>query len=283
MAIRTEPCGWEPDFTGCKTGPCCPDLAEADPVIVELAGTIASHMIWALTGRQFGCCEITVRPCKPETCAPMNLNDIVYWNSRFPARGAGNLGVLSYFPTLVGGEVYNIACGCPQGCCKCRASCEFPLPGPVCEIVSVVDGGIELDEEDWILYDNGTLAFVNDTCPSCQNYDLPLGEVGTWSVTYTIGTPVPASANYAAGLLACELAKSMVGDTKNCALPERVQAVSRTGIDIAFFDPIAFASEGLTGLPVVDSIIRALNPYKMTQAPRCWSPDLPKARRQMEP
>lgn len=277
MAIRNAPCGWVPDFTGCRTGPCCPDVA-ANPVEKALAAQIASEILWALTGRRFGCCSIKVRPCKPETCDPINLNDIVY-DSRLASRGSGNLGVLSYFPTLVDGQVFNIACGCPMGCCKCRPGCSFRLPGPVCDITEVKVDGSVLAPMDYKIYDNATLVFLNDTCPPCQNYDLDDAEVGTWSVTYTLGVPVPASLNYAAGLLACELAKSMIGD-KSCALPDRVQAVARQGVDIAFFDPIAFANEGLTGLPVVDTIIRALNPNRLKSASTVWSPDLPAVRRE---
>lgn len=272
------PCGWNPDFTGCRSGPCCPDI-DASPVEKQLASDIAVNLLWRLTGMQFGCCELTVRPCKPDTCKPFNLNDLVYWSSKLASRGSGNLGVLSYFPTLIDGQVYNIACGCPQGCCTCRPDCSFLLPGPVCEITAVTVGGLELEPEDYTLYDDSLLVFLNDTCPPCQNYNVAAGEVGSWSVTYSIGTPVPVEVNYAAGLLACELAKSMIGD-KTCALPDRVQAVARQGIDIAFFDPIAFANEGLTGLPVVDSVIRAVNPYRLKSPSRVWSPDLPVTRQE---
>lgn len=277
-AVRTSPCGWEPNFSGCRTGPCCPDM-DGEPEIAAMAAIVAANVLWRLTGMQFGCCEITVRPCKPETCKPLTLNDIVYWDSRLAQRGSGNLGVLSYFPTLVGGQVYNIACGCPMGCCTCRPGCSYKLPGPVCEIVSVINGGIELVEgTDYLLYDNAEIAFVNDSCPECQNYDLPAGEVGTWSVTYSIGTPVPDELNFAAGLYACEIAKSMLGQA--CSLPDSVQSVARPGVDIAFVDPILFVNEGLTGLRVVDTIIRSLNPGRLASSSRVWSPDLPVTRKE---
>lgn len=280
MATRVAPCGWEPTFEGCRTGPCCPDITDPDNAAIKtLATALASNILWRLTGMQFGSCDLVVRPCRPETCKPTNLNDIVYWDSKLASRGSGTLGVLSYFPTLVGGQVYNIACGCPMGCCTCRPGCTFVLPGPVDTVTEVVVDGVTLDEgTDYLIYDNATLAFINGTCPSCQNFDLANGEVGTWSVAYSLGVPVPVELNYAAGVFACELAKSMLGQA--CALPDRVQAVSRPGVDIAFFDPIAFTNEGLTGLPVVDAVIRALNPYRLTCGPRVWSPDLAVTRRE---
>lgn len=284
MAVRTSPCGWDPSFIGCRTGPCCPDLTDpANAAVVAAATAIAVNTLWRLTGMQFGCCDITVRPCKPETCRPFNLNDLIYWDSKLASRGSGNLGVLSYFPTLVSGQVYNIACGCPAGCCSCRPGCSFRLPGPVCTIGEagiVVDGVTLAEGTDYILYDDrNEIAFINDTCPSCQNYDLPNGEVGTWSVNYTIGVPVPDELNFAAGLYACEIAKGMLGQA--CSLPGYAQAVARQGVDIAFVDPIELVREGLVGIPVVDTIIRTLNPYRMAQAPRVWSPDLPVVRREV--
>lgn len=279
MALQTEPCGWVPDFTGCLTGPCCPDVDDPTNAAVKaLAISVAQDLLWALTGRRYGCCELIVRPCKPITCKPIDLTEIIYWDQRYFRQGTPTMGVLSYFPTLVGGEVFNISCGCPVGCCTCRADCEFPLPGPVCAVSDVSVDGTSLATTDWMILDNHVLVFQNGTCPGCQNYNLDNGEVGTWSVTYTLGEPVPAELNLAAGMLACEIAKSLLG--QSCSLPSRVQNVTRQGIDVAFFDPIAFTNEGLTGIPFVDMVIRALNPYRMAQASRVWSPDLPITRRE---
>ena len=275
MAIRTAPCGWEPDAP-CSSGPCCPD--STDPDIADRAEALAASILWMLTGRRFGCCEITVRPCKPRMCDDNSLTDIIYWDQR---RWDGqNMGVLSYVPTLIDGAVFNIACGCARGCCNCDASCEVFLPGPVCEITEVSVGGVVRDPSTYQLYDHHKLVFLDEAeCPPCQNYNLPLGEVGTWSVTYSIGEPVPDELNFAAGLYACELAKSFVGDG-TCALPKNVVAVNRRGVDVAFADPFELVREGLTGLPVVDLIVKAHNPNKLSGRSRVWSPDLPVVRRE---
>lgn len=425
-----SPCGWTPDLSACRTGPCCPDITgDENETIRELALSIASGILWRLTGMRFGCCEVTVRPCKPETCAPQTVNDIIYWDQRL--NGMGNLGVShGTTPLLIDGAMYNISCGCPSGCCTCKADCEFPLPGPVCSIKDIVVGdihlglnmysvydsrrvvfrnvgvqaviqtdtvplpaeitqvtafpltpsgcGVSLDSVgsgyqfeltignqqdvqfvveipvgnfatelsffqpqgfDWIVLDGGNPTITHPTnskiivgpatipdtnvrlliraprgdtsgvrsiviqqdgpgnpvrlcevqysdyslgegyCPPCQDYNKPLGEDGTWGVTYSIGTPVPPELEFAAGILACEIAKSMVGDA-SCGLPSRVQHVTRQGVDIDMFDPIAFANAGLTGLPIVDTIIRALNPRQLAQQSTVWYPGSHNVRRE---
>ena len=185
---------------------------------------------------QFGTCEITVRPCKPKTCDPITLSQLIYWDSRAYLQfgpGAYNLGVLSFFPTLIDGQVFNIQCGCPSGCCTCESDCEVKLPGPIASISNVTVDGVVLDPSWYRVVDGNTLVFnhilVTDSeysaaiatenqlgaleaenvdsaspartfvpdlvteakfasyCPSCQDYNLPAGEIGTWTVTYWPG------------------------------------------------------------------------------------------------
>lgn len=310
------PCGWTPTPGVCSSGPCCPDTS--DPSLAAQANAIATAIIYRLTGMQYGCCEVTVRPCKPRQCDPITLSQLIYWDSRaYLQFGAPNMGVLSFFPTLVGGEVFNISCGCPQGCCKCTADCEVLLPGPICSISNVTIDGITIDPSMYTVYDGNKLVFLHalvgasnyaaeiideneigtlqaedvdsagtssvfepdlvteakyaSVCPSCQDYNLSLGNPGTWSVTYSVGTPVPAEVNLAAGLYACEIGKLLVGD-KSCGLPSNVQQVARQGVSVLFQNPLLLADAGLTGIPMIDTIIRTVNPNRLTQAPRVWYP-----------
>jgi hypothetical protein len=237
---------------------------------------MAATILWALTGRRFGCCPVTVRPCKPEGSGTIPLPELIYWDRR--GVGLDNLGVTTgWVPILEEGRVYNIACGC-KGLHRCKADCEFTLPGPVCEITSVTNGGVLVDPDDYMVLDN-RLVFLNDSCPTGQDYNLPAGEVGTWSVTYTIGESWPAGADLMAGLLACEYGRAVNSDP-GCGLPAGVQSVVREGVDIGFLDPMALADAGLTGLPVVNDWIRAANPDRLRQRARAWSPDLPVVRRE---
>lgn len=316
MAVTpSAPCGWAP-AAPCSSGPCSGETS--DPAVQAQAESLAAAIIWRLTGMRHGCCEITVRPCKPKTCDPIQLAKLIYWDSRaYLQFGAPNLGVLSFFPTLIDGQIYNIQCGCPTGCCKCEADCEVNLPGPICSISNVTVDGVVLDPSMYRVMDGNRLIFnhilVSDShytadlaienalytaqatipdsagtpvpfvpdlvteakfasfCPPCQDYNLPAGEIGTWTVTYSIGVPVPDELNFAAGLYACEIAKSLVGD-KSCVLPARVQQVARAGVSTTFVDPLTLTMAGLTGIPLVDTIIKAINPNGLTSSSRVWFP-----------
>lgn len=259
------PCGWSPTPVPSAGG--CNDTE--DPTILATAQDLATAILFSLTGRQFGCCTVTVRPCKPRTCAPLQLSRIIYWDSR--TFGRENLGVMSFVPTLIGGEVYNISCGCPSGCCTCEASCEVRLPGPICTVTNVTVDGVVLDPSLYRVMDGDTLIIDSDHCPGCQDYDLAAGEVGTWTVTYSVGTPVPAELNIAAGLYANELKKAFTGD-KSCQLPANVQQVTRQGVNVTYTNPLVLTQAGLTGLPLVDTIIRAVNPYSAAEPSRVWFP-----------
>lgn len=268
---RSSPCGWIPDLTGCRSGPCCPDTsAPESAAIVALAEDLASNILWRLTGMRYGLCPITVRPCKPKTCDPLTLTDIIYWDQRYLWNN-GNLGVFSFTPLLIDGQIYNISCGCPTGCCKCESTCEVWLPGPVDSITEVINGGVIVPSSAYTLYGN-RLVFLNGAnCPSCQDYSKDAGQVGTWTVEYVIGEPVPDLLAFAAGLYACELAKSLLGES--CALPSRVQNVTRQGMTVSFVDPMILSENGLTGIPLVDQIITAINPSKLKSASYVWSPN----------
>lgn len=286
MSPRTSPCNWTPTIPT-ATGLCCTDINDPTQVTAhDIAVQVATNMIWALTGRQYGTCSITIRPCKPKNCDPITLSQLIYWDSRaYLTFGQPNLGVLNFFPTLMDGQVFNVSCGCPSGCCKCKSDCEILLPGPVASITNVTVDGTTLDPSNYIVYDDSILSFSNNTvvfpsnnatCPGCQDYNKVAGEVGTWTVTYNIGIPVPAEANLAAGLYALEIFKALVND-KSCGLPQRVQQTARQGISTQYFNPTVLANEGLTGIPVVDTILRELNPYKLASPPRVWVPGLKNA------
>lgn len=276
-SVRNTPCGWVPDLTGCNAGPCCPGTTTFDPDIAALASDVAAQILWALSGRILGCCEITVRPCRRRDCDQLPLAELVYWDGR----NTTNLGVgMGFTPLLLADGIHNITCGCVN-ICTCEAACEWLLPGPVCDITEILVDGAAVPSADYAVFDYNKLIFLDSaTCPpSCQNFGLPAGAPGTWSVTYTVGLEVTSAANLAAGQYACELARALTGDP-NCRLPRNVQSVARQGIDIAFADPFALAEAGLTGLPSVDLWLRAVNPAHLAERPYVWSPDLSRARRQ---
>lgn len=237
-------------------------------------------VLWALTGRRFGLCTVQVRPCKPDPTCPLGLSDLIYWDRG--ARGLGNLGVQvgGTTPLLIDGVPFNISCGCPISCCTCKADCEILLPGPVYDITEVKIGSTVLDPSAYKLFNHEKLVILSGTdCPDCQDYNLPLGMDGTWSVTYRIGEPLPPGANMVAGLYACELSRAAARDT-SCGLPIGARALVAGDVPLDLLDPILLAQNGMTGVRVVDDWIKAVNPYQMASRPRVWSPDLPVVRRE---
>lgn len=280
MAELIAPCGWAPVIipgTPCSVDPEDPANAAA----VLQAQNLASALLWRLTGLKYGACPVVLRPCKPRQCDPITLAQLIYWDSRaYLTFGQPNLGVLSFFPTLIGGQVYNVSscgsCGIDDGlggCQKCEADCQYELPAPVASVTTVTVDGVNLLSSQWRVYDDNLLVIDPAVCPTTQNYNLDLGAVGTWSVTYQLGTPVPEELNFAAGLYANEILKSLSGD-KSCQLPARVQAVARQGVNVTYVDPLTLAVAGLTGVPLVDQVISALNPYKLREPTRVWAPGM---------
>lgn len=98
----------------------------------------------------------------------------------------------------------------------------------------------------------------DDRCwPTCQRLDLPTTEPGTFAVTYRRGVSVPHGGQVAAWMLACELAKAWCG-SDDCALPKRVQTITRQGVTMALLDDGAGLERGRTGIFLVDSWVASI-------------------------
>ena len=233
MTIRTRPCDWEPDMS------CCPIWEQISAPQQAFALQVATEIVWLLSGRRFGLCEITVRPCRtPCTGMPS-----------WPWPTSGPLGA-AYTPVMDGGQWLNIACGsCPDEC-SCSTLCSVVLPGPVDSVTEVKRDGAVVPAGEYVVLDHRELVARSDTgeCwPTCQDLSLPDTEPGTFSVRYRQGIPVPPGGLNAAATLACELGKACA-NLSGCRLPKRVQSVTREGVQLAFIDPMDFLSEGLTGI-----------------------------------
>jgi hypothetical protein len=259
--MADEPCdGWTPNHALCTA------WATFTPEIQAYADRVAARVIWSATGRQFGLCPVTVRPC---------------WAPQEPLYQA--------FPVGYYGEGFWSLQGAPGGVvvfatgwCACASACacsppQMPLPGPVASVTSVVIDGVTLapaayrvDLETYLVRQDGL------SWPSTQNLGAVLGAVNTWAVTYMQGTAVPSTLQDAAGLYACEVAKARTGGS--CQLPNRVRSVTRAGVEINYVNEDDFLAKGRTGYDAVDSIIFSYNPYGLTERPRVVSPDMPRYR-----
>ena len=254
----TAPCNFTVDTS------CCDDWDTYDPELQTNAAEYGALVMWAATGRQYGLCTKTVRPCG-RTCGP-NPYGGYFWSEG------------TWLPYTVGGLWFNCTCGCngSLGCCSCVPRCQVWLPGPVAAVSGVSVDGDMVPVDSWRVDNGRWLVRTDGDCwPECQDYNVDSGE-GTFFVTYQVGIPVPSVVAQAAGELACEWAKSCQGQP--CRLPQRVQSVTRQGVSVSMVPIDVLLSHGFTGIETVDQVIRSLNPSGLTGRMRISSPDLPVTR-----
>lgn len=230
---------------------------------------MAIELLWNWTGRKYGLCEETVRPCRIECTS----GDSTFWGS---SNRPGYIG--GWHPVLLDGKWYNLGCGiCGSNSCNCGTdlALALELPGPVDSIEEIYIHGELLDEEDYELRDGVLYRVDGGYWPACNNsIDDPTEEGSTsWSVKYKRGIPVPEAGKLAATTLACELAKSMCGDN-TCRLPRRLQSITRQGVTVAVLDGFENLEEGFTGIWEIDSWISSTR-YGIGSLPQVFSPDIP--------
>lgn len=259
------PCGWTVVKCGCGTG--C--WTGYDPAVRERAEAAAAVIMFAATGRRYGPCPVVVQPAGQ--CA----TDPLYRTYRVAGGGLAT-------PYVAGGNWYNgpyVGDGDSRSCCT-SSGCEVYLDGPTtkAQITSVTVGGDVVPSGSYVVMDGHILIRTDGSCwPCCTSWTAqnPAG----FSVSYTIGLPVPPGVQAAFERLACEMAKACAGGP--CALPQRMTRLSRQGVDIEIeqIDPETTGQPLLTGIKDVDDVIRAVNPHALMQAPAVLSPDLPQPRR----
>lgn len=275
---RHMPCWPRPDTS------CCSRLEPDDPTAEQTAQIermlhVATEIIWRLSGKQFGSCPVTVRPCR-QTCA--NGPTYGYWSGS------------EWMPILQGGVWYNQRCDrCAPSGCSCAELCEVDLPGPVAEIIQVKLNGLVLDPTEYRVDNTRKLVRTSVTVseagalgcwPTCQDLSSPDTEEGTFSVRYRPGSAVPQGGLWAAGLLACQLLKACDGDAE-CALPASAQRITRQGVTVELTPVLINREAGgfATGIPEVDLWLETVNPYKAKLPSRVFSVDRPAPRAQTWP
>lgn len=245
--------------------PALPELSE-DPTDEEQAAydralaernaaeDLAVQVLWSLSGRQFGLCETVARPC-PQQPRPL-------WRGAHPYDQTVTPYPSSFLPVFEYGRWVNYPCGCPTRCRQAGPR-TVHLPGPVAEIITVTIGAEELDYDDYAL--EGDLLYRKGTEWPNQDYNRPLGEVGTWSVTYLKGIPVPEGVGSFVGQLAREFLAACSGDS--CRIPRNVVVVSNRGVTRQF-DPSRIYAQGKTGLSEIDLWLSAVNPHHVMAGPK---------------
>lgn len=252
MTHLSGPCGWEVDI--CDA--CCTDAVSALSAerLVQVKDW-AVDFLWRATGRKFGLCEQTYRPCSRDC-------------------GGGSM-----YPGKINGQWVNFSCSSCPGACGCgRAPSEVYLPGTQAVTGLVIDG-LALDPFDEVLvYDHSRIMRTNgESWPTCQDLgaasDAVSGVAGTWQITVLSGFPVPAGGAIAAGILACEFAKACTG-IGECRLPKRIQTISRNGVTVGFQDMFEGLGDLRTGIWEIDAFIEASRASRWAE-PSIGSMDLP--------
>lgn len=275
MPITPAPCEWPvPDPT------CCTVWETADPEAKQRAVDTAVFLLWAATGRAYGRCSTTIRPCAQRCTA-----------SDWAPRPDGRWAVAGWFSAVAGlmPDARWDGVACVRGCassCSCDSAVGVALPGWLPEPTEIrIDGQVvpldefRVDDGRWLMWQDacGTVG-CGHRFPACQNLRLPTSCAGTWAVTYRHGIPVPVAGQLAASELACELLKSCTpGSAGECRLPTNVKAIHRQGVDIEYDTgtPTAAgaAAQVRFNIPAVDLWVTAVNPFGISQPATAWSPD----------
>lgn len=249
-------------------GPCSPwpvrwtcDVSTESPIVTAQAVQVATEVVWAMSGRQFGLCEVTLRPCR-RACG----DD--YWSPNFDEFG----GTAFVRPALIGGQWFNLTCGSCTGGCSCSSIFEVKLPAPVHSVVEVRVDGSPLVTGAYRLDDNRLLVRTDGAdWPRCNDLNLDDTEVGTWSVTAEFGQPVPEGGAWAVGELACEIISAINGN--DCRLPRQVTQLARQGVTITFPSLTELFASRQTGLYLVDLFTATWNPNRLNRRSGVYSVD----------
>jgi hypothetical protein len=237
------------------------DISAYAPELTGYAVSMATRVLWSMSGRQFGTCTTTLRPCRRECYDswPWGWNQ---WggDTNFTSSPYGDWRY--WFP---------MSCGQCSGPCGCGSLSEVVLPSPVSEIVSVkldgvaVTGIYRVDNNRFLVRTDGGV------WPSCNDLSKNDTEIGTWSVTATYGQNVPDAARLAMGELACEILRAGAG--QECKLPAGIRSVVRQGVQIEYININDLLEKGKTGLRLVDLFLAAENPDGLKQRGRTYNVD----------
>lgn len=250
-SVATGPCNWTLTFDA----ECCPQWSTLTTAQQDRAIAYATKVMWAATGRRYGLCSNTIRPCGLD-------------------RMCGSCGAWNWYggwmrPYILDGLWRNCGCECA---CDCKPRCQIKLPSPVAQVTQVMVDGVIISDTAWRVDDNQWLVRTDGNCwPECQDYNVDVPAVGTLQVIYDRGNPVPQDVLDAAATLACEFGKACAN--LPCRLPNRMTNLTRQGVSVSFVDIDRLLARGLTGIVEVDQIIIANNPYGQKARPFFYSRD----------
>lgn len=265
MTVVHGPCTWEVSYETCSDE----EVEKMTPAQRERFEAMATAYLWNFTLRQFGTCPVVIRPCTQDCTGGMPT----FWGSG-PYPQGGHL----WAPVWANSQWRNPTCGvCAQECQCVDGTRELALPGPVASVTAVkVDGATLVAGVDYRVVGNRLVRLGPEPWPVCQDMYAAATEPNTWEITYELGTSVPPGGQIAAGILALEFFKASCNDA-TCALPKRLQNITRQGVTVTLLDNFENLEKGQTGLWLVDSWVASV--VKTPNPPgRVYSPDIPRPR-----
>jgi hypothetical protein len=237
---------------------------------------MAKALLYGRSGRQFGCCEVTLRPCNSGCgCGSAELGT---YGSYYYGNGHGAMwGPLQ----LASGQWINTYCPCAGDSCGCCSMEELRLPGPVQDVNEVLIDGNVLAPTAYVVNNHKYVARIDGSAwPTCQDLNAPSTDPNTFQITYTRGIPLDAFGLAAYKELSCEFLKAMV-NADGCRLPQNLQTVSRQGVTLRVSEDVAKGE--IIGIPLVEQWLTMVNPYKAARRAAVFSPDRPRIRWQTSP
>lgn len=252
----------EPPVAGCSwpiVGEC---PAALDDEVATWTQQMAIDILWRASGRQFGLCASTYQPCGALTECGFGRG-VDAWDLVGEHRAPWD----PWSDALLA----QVRCGGCTGDCRCTEFDSIKLwHRRVRSVTEVVIDGMVLDPANYRLRRDLLIRTDGLKWPNCQDLTVDVGEVGTWTVSYVHGRPVPVGGSIAAGILACQLGLALSAPD-DCALPKHVQSVTRQGVSVSFLDPMQFLKDGETGVYEVDLWLASVNPNRLVRRARVMS------------
>lgn len=274
IAMIEGPCEWPVSYSSCSDlGPL--SSWETDPEVGSDKArfeSMAAEFLWRWTGRVFGYCTTTVRPCWMPRSRPGTFE------GRGPYTSLPGAWEPLFVAPLAPGLVGLSYSGCGASCDAGEDVRSLALPGPVASVVEVRVGGVVVDPGAYRV-DNRRILTRTDggSWPLTQDLYADTDAEDTFEVTYKRGLQVPDGGQIAAGVLTVELAMAACGDD-NCSLPQRLQSITRQGITMTVLDSFEDLKEGRTGIWLIDTWVNSVSQPKV--GGRVFSPDVPRKSRE---
>lgn len=242
---------------------CCSlKIADVDLRLRDMAAQWAANFLYVATGRQYGACPKTYRPCREE-CVP-GPNCCGGYASPFlrsvPWRLPGSL------------DWINIPCNvCVKGC-QCSAVSEVYI-NDVDQVLNVRIDGQDYDPCGIVaVYDRSRIVRIDGgVWPVCQELSKTDGP-GTWFITVSQGRCVPPGGEWITGTLMCEFIKACLR-RDDCELPRRIQTITRQGVTMGFNDEFENLGMLRTGIWEIDAWIEQAR-FTGAATPSIVSPEL---------